>query len=148
MGQIAAMVVFFLIILNSVFLMMELYTSDIGLTEVSDQLGNANFTNSNYTQVNDELLNTRNFTIAELNYTGSLLFFDPILDSVDILTMGAQYIVRFITLDFIISTFDSFQSAMGAEFPAGFTYVLNGVGGFLFFDFIAGVLFGKSILPF
>ena len=148
MGQIAAMVVFFFIIMNAVFLMMGLFTSDVGQTAISTQITNANFSNSNYTTVNDELLNTRNFTISAINYTGSLEFFDPLLDSVDRITLGVDYIVRFITLDFLIDTFASFTSALGADFPDGFTYVLQGVGGFLFFDFMAGVLFNKSILPF
>lgn len=148
MGQIAAMVVFFFIIMNAVFLMLGLFTSEVGQTTISAQFTNANFSNANYTTVNDELLNTRNFTIAEINYTGSLEFFDPLLDSVDRITLGVEYIVRFITLGFIIDTFTSFTSALGAEFPEGFSYILYGVGGFLFFDFFAGVLFNKSILPF
>ena len=148
MGQIAAMVVFFFIIMNAVFMMMGSFTSDIGLTAVSGNLTNANFTNANYTTVNSELLNTRNFTISAINYTGSLEFFDPLLDSVDRITLGVDYIVRFITLDFVIDTFASFTSALGAEFPAGFDYILQAVGGFLFFDFIAGVFFGKTVLPF
>ena len=148
MGQIFAMVTFFFIIMNTVFMMMGLFTSDIGLTTVSNQITNANFTVSNYTIVNDDLLNTRNFTITAINYTGSLAFFDPLLDSVDRITLGVEYIVRFITLGFVIDTFTSFQSALGMDLPEGFNYILYGVGGFLFFDFIAGVLFNKTILPF
>ena len=147
MGQIFAMVTFFFIIMNAVFLMMGLFTSDIGLTTVSGNLTNANFTNANFTEVNDELLNTRNFTISEINYTGSLSFFDPLLDSVDIATMGGQYILRFITLGFVTDAFISFNTALGVSFPTGFDYVLYGVGGFLFFDFIAD-RFGKGLLPF
>jgi hypothetical protein len=148
LGQIAAMVVFFFIIMNSVFMMMGLFATDIGQTNVSTQFTNANFSNSNYTTTNDDLLNTRNFTIAAINYTGSLAFFDPVLDAVDRATLGIEYIVRFITLGFIIDTFASFTSALGMEFPEGFNYVLYGVGGFLFFDFLSGVLFNKTILPF
>jgi hypothetical protein len=148
MGQIAFMIVFFFVIMNTVFLMMESFATDIGQTDISNQFGNSNFTNTNFTDASDELLNTRNFTIAGINFTGTDTFFDPILDAVDIATMGTQYIVRFITLDFIISAFDSFQVALGMEFPDGFTYVLNGVGGFLFFDMIAYVFFSKTLLPF
>lgn len=148
MGQIAAMVVFFFIIMNSVFMMMGLFATDIGQTNVSTQFNNANFTNANYTTVNDDLLNTKNFTIAGMNFTGTGTFFDPLVDAVDRITMGVEYIVRFITLGFVIDTFTSFQSALGMEFPTGFNYVLYGVGGFLFFDFLAGVLFGKTVLPF
>ena len=125
-----------------------MFTSDIGLTAVSGNLTNANFTNANFTTVNDELLNTKNFTIAGMNFTGTGTFFDPLFDAVDRITFGVEYIVRFVTLGFIIDTFISFQSAMGMDFPAGFDYVLYGVGGFLFFDFLAGVLFGKTVLPF
>jgi hypothetical protein len=148
MGQIAVMVVFFFMILNMVFLMMESFATDIGQTAISTQFGNSNFTNTNFTDASDSLLNTRNFTIPEIGFTGNLDFFDPILDVTDQITMGAQFIVRFITLDFIIEAFDSFQAALGMELPDGFTYVLNGVGGFLFFDFIAYVFFGKTLLPF
>ena len=148
MGQIAFMIVFFFVIMNTVFLMMESFALDVGQTDISTQFGNSNFTNTNFTSASDDLLNTRNFTIDAINYTGSLAFFDPILDATDQITMGAQYIVRFITLDFIVSAFDSFQAALGMGFPDGFTYVLNGVGGFLFFDMIAYVFFGKTLLPF
>ena len=148
MGQIAFMIVFFFVIMNTVFLMMESFALDVGQTNISTQFGNSNFTNTNFTSASDDLLNTKNFTIDAINYTGSLAFFDPILDATDQITMGTQYIVRFITLDFIVSAFDSFQAALGMGFPDGFTYVLNGVGGFLFFDMIAYVFFGKTLLPF